>query len=135
MPRGGSRRGTPGKGYSNRTDLGMSPDMSQNTAATGGMAPPALVGPPPATPPMPSRSPDDSPNLTDPTNRPNQPVTAGSDFGPGPDSSILGMKSYPQQRQADVDVLKQSLPELEAATQFDNVPETFKGLVNYLRAL
>lgn len=33
------------------------------------------------------------PGLTDPTQRPGQPITAGTDIGPGPDSSILGLNS------------------------------------------
>jgi hypothetical protein len=114
--------------------------MSMNTAGTGGMvapapdnAPPALVGP--AMPQMPMRSPDDSPNLTDPTNRPDEPITSGSDFGPGPDSSSLGLQSYSQQRQGDVDTLKKMLPELQAATKFEGAPATFTSLVNYLTRL
>lgn len=84
MPRGGSRQGTPGKGYSNRTDLQMKPDMAQNSAATGGDA--ATGGPRPA-PPM--SVPDDTPNMSDPTNRPNEPVTAGLPSGPGPGPEAL----------------------------------------------
>jgi hypothetical protein len=82
-----------------------------------------------------SKTPDDSPNLTDPTQRPNEPVTTGSDYGPGAGSEAIGMKSYPQQRDADIQTIKQMLPELSAATKFDGAPETFKALVNYLRTL
>jgi hypothetical protein len=32
------------------------------------------------------------PGLYDPTNRPNEPITAGIDMGPGPGSSALGMQ-------------------------------------------
>lgn len=79
MPRGGPRQGTPGKAYGNRTDLQMKPDMAKNTAATGGDA--ATQG---RTPQPPASSPDDTPNMSDPTNRPAEPVTAGLPSGPGP---------------------------------------------------
>jgi hypothetical protein len=29
--------------------------------------------------------------LTAPTDRPNEPITAGADFGPGPNSAVVGM--------------------------------------------
>jgi hypothetical protein len=39
MPRGGPRQGTPGKGYSNRTDLALNSasQTATNTAASGGV--------------------------------------------------------------------------------------------------
>lgn len=94
---GGARQGTTGTQYANRSDLRQTP-----TAATGqeygkagaqiaaqravplAAAPP--VGPPPAGPPVAAgfATPEDTPNLTDPTRRPDEPVTAGMPFGPGP---------------------------------------------------
>lgn len=93
MPRGGRRQGTPGKGYSNRTDLQAAPNMAQNTAATGGMTAPAPNG---TASPIPEQTPmrgpvigaDEVPNLSDPTMRPDEPVMAGVPIGPG--SNTLG---------------------------------------------
>ena len=35
--------------------------------------------------------------MFEPTQRPDEPITAGMDFGPGPDSSVLGMPNLPKQ--------------------------------------
>lgn len=129
MPRGGKRQGTPGKGYSNRTDLMSAPDMGQNTAATGGMA-----AKPSRTPaPMLSRTPDDSPMLTQPSQRPWEPITSGSDFGPGVRGDALGIKSYEQMNQEDMVMVREMMPRLLAASQMNNAPDTFKKFVAYLR--
>ena len=42
MPRGGKRQGTPGKGYTNRTDLGQDymPASGDATPASGGVQAP-----------------------------------------------------------------------------------------------
>lgn len=110
--------------------------MGMNTAATGGMLPsPAPTSHVPPTPPMLSRSPDDSPNLTDPSMRPDEPLTAGLDVGPGPGSEALGLPSYGQQRGRDVETLKAMLPEFKAASKMPGAPETFKSLVAYLSRL
>jgi len=81
------------------------------------------------------RSPDDSPNLTDPTTRPSEPVTAGLATGPGAGPEALGVQSYSQQRAQDIATIKQYLPLFDAATKFDGAPDTFKSLVNYLKTL
>lgn len=98
MPRGGRRNGTPGKGYGNRTDLMSSPDMTKNTAASGGMVAPAQSGPPvePAALQGPAIGADQVPNLSDPTMRPNEPVTAGLPLGLGAGPEALGIMP-PQQ--------------------------------------
>jgi hypothetical protein len=137
MPRGGKRQGTPGKAYSNRTDLAADPNMDINTAGTGGQRS-ALVepaqgggGPPMQAP----RSPDDTPMLADPSQRPNEPLTSGMNAGPGVGTDALGIPSYSEMRNNDIQNLKRMLPEFEAATKFDGSPETFKALVNYLKRL
>jgi hypothetical protein len=89
VPRGGRRQGTPGAAYSNRTDLQAAPDMSKNTAATGGRTPP----PAPVQAPGPSGplvGADEVPNLSDPTMRPNENIMAGVNIGPGPGMEALG---------------------------------------------
>lgn len=102
MPRGGKRQGTPGKAYSNRTDLMTNYDPAKNTAAAGGLtsSAPSTPATGPALPQLGQANPpriagpvvgaDEIPNLTDPTQRPDEPVTAGIDMGPGPGSNALG---------------------------------------------
>lgn len=84
MPRGGKRQGTPGKAYSNRTDLGM--NYSPGDAAAGGMQAPVEQRQfiPPAI------GADQVPSLSDPTMRPDEPVTAGVNVGAGPGMEALG---------------------------------------------
>ena len=88
MPRGGRRQGTPGKAYANRTDLQQKPDMSKNTAATGGMVSHGETpgGPPPGRIAPPLIGANEVPNLSDPTMRPDEPITAGLPMGPGSNS-------------------------------------------------
>lgn len=71
MPRSGRRQGTPGVAYSNRTDLAV--DYAPGSPASGGMVTQADMQQS-APPPM---SPEDTPNLLDPTMRPDEPLTAG----------------------------------------------------------
>jgi hypothetical protein len=84
MPRGGRRQGTPGKAYSNRTDLGV--QYAPGEAAAGGIEAPArqqpLMGP--------MIGADQVPNLSDPSTRPDEPVTAGLSVGPGAGPEALG---------------------------------------------
>ena len=92
MPRpGGARQGTPGRSYSNRTDLNVvrASQSGLSTAAAGGRQPPPQAAPPAAVdgqagqPPSPMIRPDMVPRLDDPTARPDEPVTAGLATGPG----------------------------------------------------
>ena len=83
MPRGGKRQGTPGKGYSNRSDLAT--NYGPGNAAAGGIEPARS-----AQPMMPLIGADEVPSLTDPTMRPNEPVTAGLDIGMGAGSEAMG---------------------------------------------
>lgn len=125
MPRGGKRQGTPGKGYSNRTDLAQAPDMAQNTAATGGQetAPPPMDAP--QGPPM--RTPEDSPMLTDPTQRPDEPITAGlpigAGVGPGPDPRLSETRN-----------LKKYLPLLGMYIDNANTPDSVRSLFRYIKS-
>lgn len=90
MPRGGKRQGTPGKGYSNRTDLALDPNMAVNTAATGGMTAPPAPQQPPAVLPGALVGTDEIPNLSAPTARPGEHVMTGVNYGPGAGSEALG---------------------------------------------
>lgn len=84
MPRGGKRSGTPGRAYSNRTDLAT--NYSPGAAAGGGMEPVQqqrqFVSPVIGA--------DEVPNLSDPTMRPGEPVTAGLDIGMGAGAEAMG---------------------------------------------
>lgn len=126
MPRGGKRQGTPGKAYANRTDLQMAPDMSKNTAASGGMEAP----PPPPAPGPPMRAPEDTPGLTTPTQRPDEPITAGMDMGAGPGSeSLTGFDP----RVAETQLMKKKWgPYLQHLTNDPETPESVKVLYRYM---
>lgn len=95
---GGTRVGTPGTPYPNRQDLTQAPTAAPNqTYGQAGQqmaaqravplpAAPPVPGPQPGAPGAagPFPTPADTPNLTDPTNRPDEPLTHGMPFGPGP---------------------------------------------------
>lgn len=85
MPRGrgGARQGTPGKAYSNRTDMMNKYDMEKGSPATGGMEAPSDAKP------YVGMSPDDIPSITTPTQRPGEPVTSGLSTGAGPGREAL----------------------------------------------
>lgn len=96
--RGGERQGTPGTAYGNRSDLNMpistvpgqdygkaSAQQAAQSAVPMGQSPvsnlqqaPAMPTPQAAPLPQPGSMP-----WLHPTNRPNEPVTAGLPFGPG----------------------------------------------------
>lgn len=134
MPRGngsgGPRQGTPGKAYSNRTDLMSStkpvaPGQINPTAA-GGMTAPAAQ-PPPQQQARPMPSPDDTPNLTDPTMRPDEPLTAGLPTGPGAGRDV-------DNRVAETRDMQRYLPLLRPYLDRPDVPDSVRMLYRYIRA-
>lgn len=94
MPRGGKREGTPGKAYSNRTDLGM--DYAPGDAASGGLVAPSQMAQSQVQAP-PSIGADDVLNLGAPTERPGEAVTTGIDMGMGSGVSAMGAQPPPPQ--------------------------------------
>lgn len=115
MARGGARQGTPGRAYSNRSDLqavktGPSRQYGERAAAEAAqralpmagrptVPPPIAVGASPATsnsgaPALGSSGPQPGQltPLSAPTQRPNEPLTAGLAFGPGagPEANPFG---------------------------------------------
>lgn len=73
--------------------------------------------------------------LTQPTQRPNEPVTAGVDIGPGPGSEMLGLNKSPVDSQLeDLSAMAKYLPLM---MQFADSPQssgTMKAFVKYLRS-
>ena len=122
MPRGGKRQGTPGKGYTNRTDLGQNYAPAEGTAtpASGGIEAPKGQQKPPIYA-------DDFPNLKDPTTRPNIPVTQGLRSGPG-----AGPKD---ERRDDVRQIKKWLPLLDPIANDPDVPNSVRSFVNFLKSV
>jgi hypothetical protein len=118
MPRGrgGARQGTPGKGYSNRTDLMADYNNEMPTAAAGGME----------APPMPMQSPDDTPGLDAGTMYPDEPITSGLNRGPGPG---------PQRdtRMEETANLRRYLPLLEVYLDQPDTPDSVRALFRYIR--
>ena len=120
MPRGrgGPRQGTPGKGYSNRTDLLVNYDQASATPAAGGVEAPAAMGP----------SPDDIPGLNTPTMYPDEPITAGLPIGAG---------AGPQRdtRIEETRQMRRYLPLLELYINRPDTPDSVRALFRYIRGV
>lgn len=71
--------------------------------------------------------------LDAPTQRPEEPLTAGVDFGPGPGSSAL-MMNQSMDSTEDKDRLLSYLPALEVAAQNPKASQAFRNYVRILRA-
>ena len=126
MPRGGQRKGTPGKAYANRTDMGMNYDMQSGSPASGGIKP---VSPESMQLPV---YPDQLPSLSTPTTRPNEPITDGLAIGPGRGPEAL--TNYDPRLQ-ETQALKQYLPLLEPLARNPETPDSVRALVNYIRSV
>lgn len=121
MPRGGKRQGTPGKAYTNRTDMGMDYNMqSEVSPASGGLETPSQMQ-------RQMSYPEDTPMLLDPTQRPGEPITAGISTGPGPGPEVLDPR-VDETRQ-----LKKYLPLIEPFLTQPGTPESVVALVKYIR--
>jgi hypothetical protein len=72
--------------------------------------------------------------LTAPTNRPNEPVTAGVDAGPGPGSEILGLKTPVDTQLQDLSVLAKYMPMFESFADSPESSGTTKAFIKYLRS-
>ena len=71
--------------------------------------------------------------LFDPTTRPDEPITAGVDFGPGPGSEALSKNLMNNTRlDENAKIAQQYLPELAYAAKSPDAPDSFKRFVNYL---
>jgi hypothetical protein len=129
-PRGGTRQGTPGVGYSNRSDLllNRAPQTGTQTAASAGVTPAATPAPAAPTGPLP----DQIPTLTTPSQRPGEPLTTGLSTGPGAGPEALGSPPAMQQNAT----LAKYLPWLEFVVKSDpTVGENVVNLVRYLKGI
>jgi hypothetical protein len=68
--------------------------------------------------------------LFDPTQRPDEPVTAGVDMGAGPGSDALMMN---QIKQDDRDIVAKYLPSLTAMASGQDTPKSFRAFVSFLQ--
>jgi hypothetical protein len=71
--------------------------------------------------------------LLDPTNNPDEPITAGVDMGPGPGSDILP-KNINADTRADENkmIVQKYLPTLLYAANLPDTPDSYKRFINYL---
>lgn len=72
-------------------------------------------------------------DLLSPTAFPEEPITAGVDYGPGPGSDVLpkniDANTRPDENKAIID---KYMPALLQAAQMDDAPDSYKRFVNYL---
>lgn len=146
MPRGGRRGGKPGVAYQNRTDLNsaankVGPSQQygdaaakqrqlqalpiQTQVATPAQAP--VARPNPGGPPPGSLG-----DFLRPTERPNEPLTAGIPMGAGPGPEALGSLQQSDPDQEDMLALAPKLPMLELVA---NLPDTSVATRNFVRRL
>ena len=119
----------PGLGYGQ----GKATMEQQKSAKLAGPAPTAR----PAAPTMSRSMPmGEVRPLTAPSDRPDEPITAGVDFGPGPGSESLMMpQPQPVVNDPDLNLVREYFPVIELwASQVDTSQGT-KDYVNYLRTI
>ncbi len=72
--------------------------------------------------------------LTAPSRRPDEPVTAGVDAGPGPGSEILGLKTPTDVTLEDLNKLSKYMPLMMQYADSPQSSGTMKAFVKYLRS-
>lgn len=143
MPRkgkGGARQGSPGKAYTNRSDMNSNRvpvdaargqtygDRAQQVRAQQAVPmaqQPSGASPAQAARPRPAAV--TPPGLSDPSQRPDEPLTAGMPFGAGPGPSVLTSPKM------DVTSLRKHLPALEVAASQQGATAGFRNFVRRLR--
>jgi hypothetical protein len=100
--------------YQSQENAGLS------TPASGGVKPPSMRE-------MMAMYPEDTPNLLDATNRPNEPITAGLSSGPGPGPEAL------DPRVGEIRQLKTFLPLIEPFLDREDTPNSVRALVKYIK--
>ena len=129
----GSKAGQPNR-YMSGGKYGEGKAMAEQQAGASMAAAPSGTSASPAAasmPPMPQLPSIGS--LLDQTNNPEEPITAGVDFGPGPGSDAmpkgLSANTRPDENAA---LVAQYLPDLIQAASYKDAPDSFKRFVNYL---
>jgi hypothetical protein len=72
--------------------------------------------------------------LTEPTRRPDEPVTAGVDAGPGPGREVLGLKTPTDVTLEDLSKLSTYMPLMMEYADSPQSSGTMKAFVKYLRS-
>lgn len=129
MPRGrgGKRQGTPGKAYSNRTDMATNYNMESGVSpAAGGITAPKEMNAQSVMPVYP----DQIPGLSTPTQRPSEPIADGLPIGPGRGPDAL--TNY-DPRRGETQQLKRWLPLMEPFVNDPETPDSVRMLIQYIR--
>ena len=145
--RGGSREGQVGKAYGNRVDLnggsatpgdvdirpygGGEPSLPSPPTATSGPSAAGAAQAPAAVPP-PGPLPGSLTALDAPSERPDEPITAGLPMGAGPGPEALGMR--PGGPTLDMTQLARYLPALEHMQSMPGISRKTRNLIRLLRA-
>jgi hypothetical protein len=103
--------------------MGKNYDMADGSPATGGIAPPNEM---PTLPVYP----DQTPGLSDPTQRPNEPITDGLALGAGRGPEAL--TNY-DPRLTETQALKKWLPILDPIGNDESTPDSVRTLIRYIR--
>lgn len=128
MPRGGKRQGTPGKAYVNRTDMASNYNLEDGKSPAAG----GLSAPQDAQPVQLPAYPEDTPMLSDPTQRPDEPITAGLSVGPGRTPGI----GEGDTRRVETQLIAQKWgPILRPIAEDPETPDSVRVLVRYLRGM
>lgn len=122
MPRGGQRKGAPGKAYPNRTDMHQPPrapsggeygSMKQSIDSQK-VIPLPTANSAPVQQAVPSMAPTLAPGdlaFDAPSDRPSEPVTAGLAVGAGPGPEVLGLPSEASQVAMQLRAMYANIPE------------------------
>ena len=122
----------PGK-YSTRTDkLEMGSTSYGEGVETAAIKSGALLASTPDTRPAPASAVRDAAvtPLFAPSQRPEEPITAGVDMGPGAGSDALMMN---QIQQNDQDIVAKYLPSLTTMANMQDTPQSFRAFVSFLQ--
>jgi hypothetical protein len=122
--------GQSGQGQAARYIPGMAYGQGQATMQQQKSAPMA-AGPRPSAPPALTL-----PNvvgLTEPTMRPEEPITAGVDIGAGPGSEALTMPNQMPNQDPDIEMVRRFLPAMEFWASQPGSSQATKDYVVYLR--
>lgn len=97
-------------------------------------AAPIAAAPGTPAPPAPAEAGPEAVPFSAPTSRPDEPVTAGADAGPGAGQDALGLHRFDPENPA-LDDLRQTLPALEILATAPFASESLRQYVRYVRSL